>query len=142
MRPSLPIATLFALLLLGPPKALPQPGPGGCQNTVECCCLEGQKSCCETLKETNPERARKIEELANARKTASPNQLNQQIRQGKAPKNVTRVDAGKVPGEQPHVHFKDGAALNKDGTWKHGYRALTEAEKQWLHENGWTLPSS
>ncbi len=141
MRHGFPLAILFTLLLLSPSRALAQPGPGGCQNTVECCCIEGQKSCCETLKETNPERARHLEELANARKAASPNQLNQQVRQGKAPKDVKRVDAGKVPGEQSHVHFKDGAALNKDGTWKHGHRALTEAEKQWLQENGWSLPS-
>jgi len=68
--------------------------------------------------------------------------MNNQIRAGKAPKDIERVDTGKVPGEQTHVHFKDGAALNKDGTWKHGYRKLKEAEKKWLQESGWPLPSS
>lgn len=142
MRRGYSIAVLFTVLLLGSLEARPQPGPGGCQNTVECCCIEGQKTCCDTLKETNPQRARELQELANVRKATSPNQMNQQIRQGKAPKDVKRVDTTKVPGEQPHIHFKDGAALNKDGTWKHGLRKLTETEKQWLQENGWNLPSS
>ena len=49
-------------------------------------------------------------------KGKSPNQLNKEIKQGKAPKDVERVDVGKAKGEQTHAHFKDGSALNKDGT--------------------------
>ena len=47
---------------------------------------------------------------------------------------------GKVKGEQDNVHFKDGSALNKDGTWKHGNRKLTNDEKAWLQKHGWKLP--
>jgi hypothetical protein len=50
------------------------------------------------------------------------------------------VDKARFPYEKDQVHFKDGSALNYDGTWKHGWRALTNAEKQWLTSNGWTLP--
>jgi hypothetical protein len=73
-------------------------------------------------------------------KGKSPNQLNKDIRQGKAPKEVERVDVGKIKGEQVHVHLKDGSALNKDGTWKHGGTTLSRATQKWLIENGWTLP--
>ncbi|WP_408001807.1 NBR1-Ig-like domain-containing protein [Massilia sp. SM-13] len=73
-------------------------------------------------------------------KGKSPNQLNKEIKQGKAPKDVERVDVGKVKGEQTHAHFKDGSALNKDGTWKHGESTLSRATQKWLENNGWRLP--
>lgn len=38
--------------------------------------------------------------------------------------------------EQDHVHFKNGSALNKDGTWKHGKGNLTNDQKQYLKQNG------
>ena len=38
-----------------------------------------------------------------------------------------------------HVHFKDGSALNKDGTWKHGNGKLTNEQKQYLKQNGWNI---
>jgi hypothetical protein len=63
-------------------------------------------------------------------KGKSPNQLNNEIKQGKAPKDVERVDVGKVKGEQTHAHFKDGSALNKDGTWKHGESTLSRANQK------------
>ncbi len=49
-------------------------------------------------------------------KVTSPNQMNKQIESGSAPNTVKRVDTGKIKGEQNHVHFKDGSALNRDGT--------------------------
>ncbi len=72
---------------------------------------------------------------------SSINQMNEQVRTGKAPKTVERVDKGKIPGEKDHVHLKGGHAINKGGTWKHGGRELTKQEKEWLKENGWELPS-
>ncbi len=72
--------------------------------------------------------------------TTSPNQLNQAIKRGQAPPGIKRVDVGKVKGEQIHVHFDDGAALNIDGTWKHGKTTLTKAQLNWLGAHGWTLP--
>ena len=70
----------------------------------------------------------------------SPNQMNKDIQKGNAPRDIERVDVGKVKGEQTHVHFKDGSALNVDGSWKHGGKELTTMERNWLSENGWRLP--
>lgn len=74
----------------------------------------------------------------------SPNQLNQEIRLGRAPKGITSVHTPKVPNEKIHVHFDDGTALNIDGTWKHDLdnrvHIFTRAQKEWLLENGWKLP--
>jgi hypothetical protein len=71
---------------------------------------------------------------------ASPNQMQKKVERGQAPKSVDRVDSPRFPNEKPHVEFKDGNALNNDGTWKHGGRALTNAEQEWLQTNGWQLP--
>lgn len=70
----------------------------------------------------------------------SPNQMNQQVQRGQAPDTVDRVDSARFPHEQPHIEFKDGNALNIDGTWKHGGRALTNTEANWITSNGWSLP--
>jgi len=77
---------------------------------------------------------------SRSNKPKSPNQLNNEIRQGRAPSGIDRVDIGKVKGEQTHVHFFDDSALNMDGTWKHGGRTLSRDQKIWLTENGWKLP--
>jgi RHS repeat-associated protein len=71
----------------------------------------------------------------------SPGRLNQEIRRGQAPRTVGSADSPRFPHEKPHVHFKDGNALNSDGTWKHGGRDLTNAEKSWLQSKGWQLPT-
>lgn len=59
------------------------------------------------------------------------------------PKSVLRVDNAQNPsaGEVPQVHFKDNSALNIDGAWKHGVRALNAEEKDWLTGIGWILPT-
>ena len=72
-------------------------------------------------------------------KAKSINQLQQDVKKGKAPKGITDFHTGKIPGEQDHVHFKDGSALNKDGTWKHGKGNLTNDQKQYLEQNGWNI---
>lgn len=38
------------------------------------------------------------------------------------------------------MHFKDGSALNIDGTWKHGSKTLTSKEIKFLKDNGFKLP--
>ena len=45
----------------------------------------------------------------------------------------------KVPNEQLHATFEGGAALNVDGSWKHGQIDMTRAQRAWLVENGWDL---
>ena len=66
--------------------------------------------------------------------------MKSQVMRGQAPDSVDGVDSPKFPNEQPHIHFKDGNALNIDGTWKHGGRPLTNAEAEWITSNGWSLP--
>lgn len=71
----------------------------------------------------------------------SPNQANKLDQQGKAPSSVLRVDVGKVANELTHVHFVGGAALNNNGTWKHGSKVLSKAEELFVTEIlGWPLP--
>ncbi|CAF0817253.1 unnamed protein product [Adineta steineri] len=70
------------------------------------------------------------------------NQMQQEVKKGQAPDTVSRVDQASLhPGDRyAHVHFKDGAALRDDGTWKHGGRNLSREEKKWLDKWGWTHP--
>ena len=70
----------------------------------------------------------------------SQNQMQKQVEKGQAPKPVDRVDKGLGPFEKDHIDFKGGDALNKDGSWKHGGRALTNEESEWVTKNGWNLP--
>jgi hypothetical protein len=76
----------------------------------------------------------------SGKKKTSRNQLQKQVEKGKAPKTVERVDPGIGPNEQDHIHFSDDSALNEDGTWKHGGRPLSNAETEWIQENGWNTP--
>ena len=76
-------------------------------------------------------------------KKSSAGDMQKQVEKGKAPNSVDRVDKGRGSFEKDHVHFKGkngGSALNSDGTWKHGSKELTNAEKKWLQKNGWSLP--
>jgi RHS repeat-associated protein len=73
-------------------------------------------------------------------KRLSPNQMNELIKKGKAPRGIVSVHSPKVKGEQLHVHFDNKAALNFDGTWKHGSATLTRKQRTWLAEKGWKLP--
>ncbi len=71
--------------------------------------------------------------------SSSPNQMNEEIKKGKAPKGFKRVEPGKGPFEKEHVHI-NGGALNKDGTWKHEPKSrLTNKQKPWLRSHGWSL---
>ena len=65
---------------------------------------------------------------AEATNVSSPGSMQKQVEKGPAPKSVDRVDQGRGQNEKDHVHFKDGSALNKDGSWKHGKRKITKKE--------------
>ena len=76
---------------------------------------------------------------------SSLNQVEQKIRKGKAPNTIQRLDKGNPNNnEKPHIHFKDGSALNNDGTWKHlpdnKTHIFTKKEIDFLTEYGWTIP--
>lgn len=58
--------------------------------------------------------------------------------------SIIKTDSKGKPihGQQVHIHFKNGNALNIDGTWKHNYKKEeipTEA-KEYLLKWGFTLP--
>jgi RHS repeat-associated protein len=66
--------------------------------------------------------------------------MDMEVKRGQAPAGIERVDRGAGPWEKDHVHFKDGSALNFDGTWKHGNGTITNRQARWLRDHGWELP--
>ena len=71
--------------------------------------------------------------------------IKNKIKRGQSPKSITRADKGRTIHEQDHIHFSDGSALNRDGTWKHLTKTnkehkLIKEERVFLEENGWKLP--
>jgi len=71
------------------------------------------------------------------------NQANQDIKAGRAPRGIERVDTPKssVPGSQSEVHV-NGGSINADGTIKHALRSpLTNAQKRWMTKWGFRIPS-
>ena len=70
----------------------------------------------------------------------SINQLQKLVNIGKAPKTITRFDKVKNLKEIDHVHFSNGSALNLDGTWRHGFKTLTNEEIKFLKLYEWTIP--
>ncbi|CAF4063720.1 unnamed protein product [Adineta steineri] len=72
---------------------------------------------------------------------ASVYQMNEEIRQGRAPKTIKRIDAANPDlfDRFIHAHFSgdENLALYINGEWKHGSKTLTNAEKTWLKNNGW-----
>ena len=75
----------------------------------------------------------------NTCKPTSPNQMQKQVERGQAPRTVLRVDYDKITGST-HVHFRDGTALNMDGSVHdaiNGVHQLTNSELAWLLKNGW-----
>ena len=85
-------------------------------------------------------RLRAMDDTGALGRGLTPNQMNQAIFRNQAPKGIVRIDTPKVPGEQLHATFDDGSALNVDGSWKHGGVTLTNAQRAWLSDNGWTVP--
>ena len=81
---------------------------------------------------------------ANGKRT-SRNQMQKQVESKKAPKEVDRVDGPHIGTEnqQDHIHFKDGTAINVDGTQSHkgnGIPQITNAILKWILDNGWSAP--
>jgi hypothetical protein len=80
-------------------------------------------------------------------KQKSTNQFQKAIEAGRLPKIFDRVDKGNPDhGEKDHVHFRNKAALNTDGTWKHKPKIedipkiFTNEVKKILLNHGWKLP--
>jgi len=74
----------------------------------------------------------------------SVNQMNKEIRAGRAPKGITRIDQRdpRIPGHQAHATFSDKhQTLNADGTWGHTGRPrprITGEQRKWLEDNGFS----
>ncbi len=69
----------------------------------------------------------------NSCKPSNPVQMQSQVKKGQAPKEVLRVDSAHTSVGKPHVHFKNGTALNTDGTISHqknGIPVLTKSVKR------------
>ena len=75
-----------------------------------------------------------------SKKPTSQNQMQKQVEKGQAPREVDRVDSSHTKGQQPHIHFKDGTAINQDGTvhdLHKGIPNITNEILKWLEKNGW-----
>ena len=75
----------------------------------------------------------------------SINQLNKLIKQNskKIPRGIIRFDKGRGTKNLPHdeVHFKGGASLYRNGTWRHNTaHKLTNKQIKFLKSEGWTIP--
>jgi len=87
----------------------------------------------------------KHNDRGNSRNPTSRNQMQKQVTSKQAPKEVDRVDPPHVnaPKQQNHIHFKDGTAINMDGSLSHesrGIPKITKAILEWIIKNGWGLP--
>ena len=85
---------------------------------------------------------------SSSKPPTSRNQMQKQVENGQAPKEVDRVDGVhtnlKPPNNQPHVHFKNGTAINLDGSMHHGSirdLKITNQIAKWLLNNGWYIPN-
>ena len=72
--------------------------------------------------------------------------MQKQVESGKAPKEVDRVDGPHIGTEnqQDHIHFKDGTAINADGSISHkgnGIPRITNTILNWILGNGWGPPT-
>ncbi len=78
-----------------------------------------------------------------AEDATKPGKMQEEVEKGQAPRSVKAVDdvPSNLPG-QPHVHFKDGTALNRDGTIHDKHKGTpnpTNETWDWLHGHGWCL---
>lgn len=77
-----------------------------------------------------------------AKKTPdSPSGMQKEVERGQAPREVDRVDKPHVPGQKPHVHFKDKTSMNNDGTLHDAHNGtpnISRKTKKWLEGHGWS----
>jgi RHS repeat-associated protein len=82
-------------------------------------------------------------EEANLQDPKSINQLNQDVKAGRAPKGIKRFDKGRGTKNLPEdeVHFDNGSSLYRSGKWRHdkGHK-LTNKQIDYLKQNGWKIP--
>ena len=80
-----------------------------------------------------------LSEFRTTKKITSPNQMQSQVEKGQAPKSVDRPH---VPGQKPHIHFKDCTSINVDGSVHDIHKEIpniTNKIKEWIIRNGWRV---
>lgn len=73
--------------------------------------------------------------------------MNEQIKKGKAPKEIKRVDnvQPSVKNSKIHVHFKDKTSLNIGGTVHDASGGIPKVGRQareWLERYVWQIPNN
>ena len=80
----------------------------------------------------------------NSQKTESASQIQLKIKKGQAPKSFKSAHNAHTPNGQEHIHMKNGSSFNKDGSLhdKGKYKGnLTNEERRFIREQGWTVPT-
>jgi hypothetical protein len=74
-------------------------------------------------------------------KPSSPGKMQREVERGQAPKQVTRVDkAHDAKTGQPHVHLKDGTAINRNGSPHDAGNGIPNPYRDtidWLRTHNW-----
>jgi hypothetical protein len=81
---------------------------------------------------------------SNKNKPSSPGGMQKEVERGQAPRDVDHVDKGHVPGQEPHVHYKDGTSSSQSGGEHDAHKGEptpSNATKDWLKNHGWTPPN-
>jgi uncharacterized protein RhaS with RHS repeats len=76
-------------------------------------------------------------------KISSPGNMQKQVERGQAPRDIIRVDKGHIPGQEPHVHYKDGTSSNQSGGVHDAHKGTpnpSKKAKDWLRDHGWVPP--
>ncbi|HFE45234.1 MAG TPA: hypothetical protein ENJ18_07030, partial [Nannocystis exedens] len=74
---------------------------------------------------------------------SSAGRMQMEVRRGQAPRDVVRVDSPHIPGQEPHVHYKDGTSSNQSGSTHDQHKGTPNPPKKtrkWLEGHGWTPP--
>ncbi|MDF0607147.1 RHS repeat-associated core domain-containing protein, partial [Neisseriaceae bacterium TC5R-5] len=76
-------------------------------------------------------------------KPSSPSAMQQQVQRNQAPRDVIRVDKGHIPGQEPHIHYRDGTSSTVSGGVHDAHKGipnLSNKVKEWIIANGWKPP--
>jgi RHS repeat-associated protein len=81
--------------------------------------------------------------IKEAVEASSAGRMQQEVRRGLAPRDITRVDRPHVGGQEPHVHFCDGTACTQSGKIHDAHRGTpnpSRKAREWLRKHGWESP--
>jgi len=93
-----------------------------------------------TTKAKKAVKGKKVKGGSSSKTITIQYQMQKQVERGQAPKDIDRVDNPHVPGQQPHIHFKNGTSLNQDGTIHDKHRGTPRVSKkvrEGIIKNGW-----